>query len=214
MSETVRVFVPQEGLTLTWPQRCARCGSTGKLVESPCRVGRVKSLRPSLLIGLTIRSDVLFLPVPLCKAHATQNELAAEILEHSPVMRLLRVLAYLGAFMAFALVYSSLFNPGGWQRVSNMGWFLLYPTLSVAAIGAIVWARKRFAVWPERFDPDKDVIVVHFSDPTYAREFKYKNHKVTDETLTESPPWYKKSLLWKAVVIIAFLLFMQMLIHR
>ncbi|QJR10587.1 hypothetical protein DSM104443_01651 [Usitatibacter rugosus] len=208
MTEVVRVSVGEDVESFSWPPRCARCGKAKPLKGSTSRVGRVKSMRPNLAGGMTMKSDVLYLTAPMCTAHAGSNELANKILEKSPLMLLLRAIVYIGFlyFVLFAL--RAVVDPKAIRRLFELGVLALLPFIGFFGILLLYWARKNTSVWPVRFDPDMDVVEVRFSDAEYAEDFRKANPDATDTDVTGPPPWYMRSLLWKVVIIVAFLFYM------
>jgi hypothetical protein len=180
-----------------------------KLTTTTSRLGRVKSVRPNLRGGLTMTSEVLHLTFPMCEQHARQTHWANIILDKSPLIQLLQFLAYFGALFALSFVI----RPKSF--VSDFGWFSLYPLFGVLGVAAIVWAKRTTSVWPLRFDPDMEVIELSFRNEEYATRFKALNREATSSRLTEAPPWYKRSLIWKIVMVLALILFLAKLMgHR
>ena len=208
MPELVRVALTENAVELAWPPRCPRCGADKRLTTSTSRVGRVKSLRPNLMGGWTMRSNVMYVSIPMCEKHAGANTLANKVLEKSPAMTGLRLLTYFGATLLAEIVVTLLRGNHAWERLWDLDAFLLFPAIALAGLPAIWWARRNTTVWPRRFDPDMDVLEIQFSDARYARHFKRANPSSTDEIHTAPPPWYMRSLTWKiaaAVVLVAWL---------
>lgn len=208
MATTVRVAINDDLPPLVWPLCCPKCGSTESLVQTTSRLGRVKSIRPNLTGGMTMKSDILHLSFPMCEKHAQETGLANLILANSPVLQLLRLICFMGALFALP------FFLGPVKFIGQFGWFSLFPLLGVIGILAIIWAKRASSLRPTRFDPDMDVFEVQFSDEDYATQFRIKNRKATSSSLTEAPPWYMRSLLWKVVVILLFLGFIAKLMNH
>jgi len=206
MSRTIRIAVPEKGMTLHWPERCPACGTEEDLVEVSNRVGRVKSVRPNLLGGISLKSNLLNVHYLMCRKHAWQNTLANRLWDRGPGMRAVRGVIYLGLLSAISsIVY--IIRTGDTATV-----FLSPPLAGLKLIGLfgtvlLLWARQVCAVRLKGWDADVDVIDVEFSDVIYATDFKRKNKDYTDDTLTASVPWYRKSAVWKAVLIAGLLLF-------
>lgn len=201
MPEIVRVATNEEGVELSWPARCPRCGAAPRrLVPSVSRVGQVKSLRPNLMGGWTMRSNVMYVSVPMCEVHAGSNSLANKILERSPLMAGLRGVAWMGLAMLLSLL-ASIFTRRGVSHLMELDAFLLFPLFGIVGGLTVWWARQNTSVRPARFDPDMDVVEIEFADTRYAHAFKRANRDVTDSLLTAAPPWYMRSLLWKVVLV-------------
>ncbi len=213
MPEIVRVAIVDGAMKVQWPPRCPRCGAEGKLVPSTSRVSQVKSVRPGLG-SVTISSEVMRLSVPMCEQHAAANSVANAILEKSTLMTALRVLSYIGAFFVAEMLLGLALHPkDSWQRLGDLGAFLVFPAFSLGCL-VIWWARSSTAVWPRRFDPDVDVLEIQFADERYARHFKRANRDATDLQATAAPPWYMRGLTWKLVVLAVFVIWMMHLMHR
>ncbi|MFZ6755610.1 hypothetical protein ACO0K9_00190 [Undibacterium sp. Ji50W] len=208
MSQIVRVAIDEDIPQLVWPPCCPKCGATGKLYKTTSRVGRVKSLRPNLLGGMTMKSDVLYLAFPGCEKHAQQTGLANALLEKSPLMHLIRLMMYMAAFFVLPVIM----RPKAF--IADLSWYSLVPVFGVLGIASIVWARKVSSVWPVRFDPDMDVIIIRFLDEDYAVKFRLANRKATSNDLTDAPPWYQRALIWKVLVICLLIAFMSKLAFR
>ena len=73
MTETIRVAMTDDAVRLSWPKRCPACSGTQSLVSASSRVGRVKSLRPNITGGITMRSDVMYLSFPMCRHRRTRR---------------------------------------------------------------------------------------------------------------------------------------------
>lgn len=201
MTDLVRVAITDDSVRLSWPPRCPRCGDERASASSTSRVGRVKSLRPNLMGGFTMRSDVMYVSVPMCERHAASNSTANKLLEKSPLMTGLRGLSYVGALFLVEMLVTLAIGRGAWARLQDLGAFLLFPAFGALGCAAIWWARNNTAVWPKRFDPDMDVLEIQFSDDRYARHFRRANRDATDQLLTAAPPWYMRSLVWKIAAV-------------
>ena len=123
-------------------------------------------------------------------------------------MLLLRAIVYIGFlyFVLFAL--RAVVEPKAIRRLFELGALALLPFIGFFGLLILYWARKNTSVWPVRFDPDMDVVEVRFSDAEYAEDFRKANLDATDVDATAPPPWYMRSLLWKVVIILAFLFYM------
>jgi len=208
MPEIVRVAITDNAVTLSWPPRCPRCGGQHMLVPSINRVGRVKSVRPNLMGGFTMRSDVMYVAVPMCERHAVVNSVANTILQRSPLMAGLRGLSYVGlVLLASTLV--SLVRDRSLGHVQDLGAFLLLPAIGIVGGLAILWARRNSSVWPKRFDPDVDVLEIAFADERYARHVRRANRDATDSLVTAAPPWYMRKLPWQVAAIVLLFLWLM-----
>lgn len=213
MSEVVRVAIVDGAMRIQWPPRCPRCGAEGRLVPSTNRVSQVKSMRPGLG-SVTVTSKVMELSVPMCEKHAGTNSTANFILGRNLSMTALRWMSYLGVFFLAQMLLGLALHPkDSWQRLGDLGAFLVLPAFSLGGL-AIWWARENTSVWPKRFDPDVDVLEIQFADERYARHFKRANRDATDLQATAAPPWYMRGLTWKLVVLGVFVLWMIHLMHR
>lgn len=211
MSEVVRVAIVDGVMRVQWPPRCPRCGAEGDLVPSTNRVSQVKSMRPGLG-SVTVRSKVMEVSVPMCEKHAGTNSTANSILERSVLMSALRWLSYIGAFFLVQMLVGLVLHPDSWQRLLDMGVFLIFPAFSLGCL-AIWWAHRNTSVWPKRFDPDVEVLEIQFADERYARHFKRANRDATDTLATAAPPWYMRSITWKLGVLALFVLWMMHVTH-
>jgi hypothetical protein len=200
MPEVVRIAITDNAVSLTWPPRCPRCGVDSGLTTSTNRVGRVSSIRPNLMGGFTMRSDVMVVSVPMCERHAGANTVANLILQRSPLMAGLRGLAWVGLALLASMLVAAV-RERGFGHIADMGAFLLFPAIGIVGGLAMLWARKNSSVWPKSFDPDVDVLEVQFADERYARHFKRANRDATDSLLTAAPPWYMRKLLWQVAAI-------------
>ena len=206
MTEIVRVAISDDLPKLEWPPCCPVCGGKKTLRWATSRLGRVKSIRPDLGGGLTMKSDVMYLSFPMCEQHAGSTSLANVVLEKSPLMQFLRLLTYMALLFALPL----LMRPS--HFLEQLGWFTLVPVFGILGTLGLLLARRATGVWPVRFDPDMDVIILRFRNEEYASKFRLMNRKSTSNSLTEAPPWYLRSIVWKVVVLaLAFaFLFKQM----
>jgi hypothetical protein len=130
MSEIVRVAFGENIPQLVWPSCCPNCGTGESLVNTTSRLGRVKSIRPNLLGGMTMKSDVLYLSYPICAKHARGTYWANLILDKSPLVQLLQLITYFGALFALAFVL----RPKSF--IADFGWFSLYPLIGL--LGEVV----------------------------------------------------------------------------
>ena len=210
MPEIVRVAITDNSVNIAWPPRCPRCGEEKRLVPSTNRVSRLKSVRPNLGGGLTMRSDVMYMSVPMCERHAGTNRLANLILQRSPLWAGLRALSWLGLAMLVSVLVGLILH-GGFGNIADMGAFLLLPLIGIVGGLAIWWARKNTSVWPKRFDPDMDVLEIQFANERYARHFRRANRDATDSQLTAPPLWYMRSLLWKIVAVVVLIIWLARL---
>lgn len=212
MPEIVRVALVDNATSVVWPPRCPSCGAEGRLVPSTSRVSQVQSMRPGLG-SVTVRSRVMEVSVPMCEKHAGANSMANLILQKSPLMTGLRVLSYLGAFFLLQMFVGLALHPhDAWQRLGDLGAFLMFPAFSLGCL-AIWWARRNTSVWPKRFDPDVEVLEIQFADERYARHFKRANRDATDTLATAAPPWYRRGLTWKLAAIGLLVLWVMHLAH-
>lgn len=214
MSEKVRLAVTDEDNQIVWPEYCPKCGARNSLLNVNARVGQVKSIRPNLDGGWTMKSDVLYFSFPMCEQHAKSTRVANLLLEKSPLMYLLRFFAYLGFMPVLPMFAALVTGTKSLEQLLNPAnppptFFTVMMFYGMVMVAAVIWARLSTAVWPKDFDPDMNVINIHFSDVSYAQDFKRANPNATDEWLTAPPPWYKRSLLWKVVIIIGFLVWMS-----
>lgn len=208
MSEIVRVAIGEDVPKIDWPPCCPKCESKESLVTVNSRLGRIKSMRPNLMGGVTVQSDVLYLSFPVCREHAAAAFWANKILDKSPLVKLLHLIVYCGALFSIAFVL----RPKGF--ISDFGWFSLYPLLGLLGTIAILWAKATATVLPIRFDPDMDVFELKFLNEDYASKFRVFNRKATSGSLTEPLPWYRRSLVWKLVTLGVFVVFMAKLMAR
>ncbi|MGR9013614.1 MAG: hypothetical protein ACU83U_08215 [Gammaproteobacteria bacterium] len=218
MSEKVRLAVTDGDDPIVWPKYCPKCGTRDSLLNVNARVGQVKSMRPNLHGGWTMKSNVLYFSFPMCGQHAKSTRVANLLLEKSPLMYLLRAFAYMGFVPILPLFIALVSGQRTLEQLLNPTnppptFFMVLMLYGIVMVAAVIWARLSTAVWPRDFDPDMNVINIHFSDVSYAQDFKRANPVATDEWLTASPPWYKRSLLWKVVIIIGFLVWMSHLMQ-
>lgn len=211
MAEKVRIAVNTAGISaINWPKRCPRCAATEKLISVDSRVVRMSAHAPQKLGSiLTIRSEIVHLSFLACQQHAYQNEAGVRILEKTPAMSLLRLLAYV-AFAFDVLLLSqiilrhrslaALFH----DTPTSFLFFLLYGLIGVMLI---LWARSVSSVWPMRMDADMDVLEIRFTDESYAGSFRKANAKATSKQLTDAPPFFMRPLFWKIICLIALVAF-------
>ncbi|MES2040028.1 MAG: hypothetical protein V4495_19595 [Pseudomonadota bacterium] len=205
MPQIVRIAIQEDIPPLVWPPCCPKCGATGKLYKTTSRLGRVKSVRPNLLGGMTMKSDILYLTFPGCQKHASETDLANIILDKSPLMRLLHLMIFMAALFTLPLIT----RPKAF--IADFSWYALLPLIGLLGIAGIVSARRVSSVWPMRFDPDMDVISIRFIDEDYAVKFRLANRKATSNDLTDALPWYQRGLIWKLLVIGLFIAFLAKL---
>ncbi|MFA9273833.1 MAG: hypothetical protein ACEQSE_03075 [Candidatus Aquirickettsiella gammari] len=60
-------------------------------------------------------------------------------------------------------------------------------------------------------DPDQDVIEIQFRQAPYATRFRVMNREATSSQHTEETPWFRRSVVWKVIVIVLFIAFMARL---
>lgn len=210
MSELVRVAIGEDFPEIQWPACCPECGTTKSLIRSTSRLGKVKSVRPNLLGGLTMKSQVMYLNYWICPEHAAETRWANRLLDKSPLMHLIRFFFYTSAFFALGL----LLGPRKLQTFPELGFMLVLPFIGIVGVVSLIWARMATSVWPVRFDPDQDVIEIRFRQAPYATRFRVMNREATSLQNTEALPWYQRGLIWKIVVIAMFLTFMSQMMRR
>lgn len=217
MAENVRIALNAGIDAISWPKRCPRCGRKDKLISVDSRVVRLSAHAPTKFGSmLTIRSETVHLSFLACDQHAHQNEIGVRILEKTPLMSLLRLLAYVAftfdALLLFQVVYrheslSTLFH----DTPTFFRFGLLYGLVGVALI---VWARRVSSVRPIRMDADMDVIDIRFSDEKFAGEFRKANPRATSRQLTDRPPFFMRPLFWKIACVVALLAFVGHMVSR
>ncbi|MDB6009962.1 MAG: hypothetical protein JWL65_2212 [Gammaproteobacteria bacterium] len=207
MSELVRVAIGPGTTALVWPKCCPTCGTKATLVETQRRLGRVKSIRPNLLGGLTMKSDVLHLSFPACSKHSREIRRAGLVLDNGPIGRFLRPLIYLGALTALGLLFHL-------ARVRDLGIILLFPVAGICGLAAIIWAHLVSSVWPKRFDPDMDVVEIQFQHAAYVGAFRRLNAAATKDELTRAPPWYLRASIWKVALLVILFVLIGRLVGR
>ena len=214
MAENIRVAVNAGIKAINWPKRCPRCGRKEKLISVDSRVVRLSAAAPKRFGAiLAIRSETVHLSFLACDQHAYQNEIGVRILEKTPLMSLLRLLAYVALFFDALLSFQVVSRH---QSLSTLihdtpAFFQFGLLYGLIGIGLIIWARRVSSVWPIRMDADMDVITIRFSDENYAGEFRKANPQATSRQLTDSPPFFMRPLLWKMVCLVGLLAFIA---HR
>lgn len=197
MPQTVRVAIGENFPPLKWPACCPECGTTTMLEKSTSRLGRVKSVRPNLGGGLIVKSEVMYLSYLICPDHVAETRWANRLLEKSPVMYLLRFICYVGVVFALAL----LLGPRRLSSFPELGALLALPVLGIIGVSSLIWAHMATTLWPIRFDPDQDVIIIRFRQAPYATKFRVMNLEATSSANTEALPWFKRKLLWQLVLM-------------
>ena len=180
---------------------------SGKLQEVRCRVARTSVALPTSFGNyIPFKSEILRLSFRACKQHALPNEIGIRILEKTPLMYLLRWLAYY-AFICIVLMFVHIGN----QHESLLKFFFGTPLIfryfmlfGLLGVILVVWARKVSRVWPIRIDADADVVEIRFSDEIYAKDFRIANPLVTLKLLTDSPPFFCVPPLGKSIVLSLF----------
>ena len=217
MSTPVRIAVFEDLPPMRWPNACTTCGGKTALEGVPVRVGRVKSVRPNLLGGWTMKSDVIHLTVPVCRQHRTVNRLAHVLLEKSPLMLMLRGMAYLLG-MSGALLLVSILVRMNFQDLlktyHDSPAFVLMSMGGLAASLLLFWLKRQVGVRVMRLDPDLDVIHLNFRDARYAKTFKRGNPEATDQVMTALLPWYRRKITGQLLILAAFMAFMAYLVNR
>lgn len=217
MPTPVRIAVFEDLPPMRWPNACSTCCDKTALEGVTVRVGRVKSVRPNLLGGWSMKSDVIYLTVPVCKAHRTVNKLAHVLLEKGPLMLLIRGLSYLLGLIGALLLVTSLVRldfQGLLNTFHSSPPFFLMSMGGLAASLLFFWLKRQVGVRVVRLDPDLDVIHLLFRDARYAKAFQRANPEATDAIMTAPPPWYRRTLTHKLLVIAVFMAFMAYLINR
>ena len=219
MSSTIRMAVPDESFELKWPARCPGCKRNEGLIGSGTRVGKVRSVRPNVAGGFTVKSDVMRLDIPMCPQHARANSLAARLLEKSLLMQVIRAIVFLGLLMFILLSVSSTVGLISGNKTMaagfrNLGGMLVLPCLGLIGTLVLIWARGAASARPVRWDPDVEVIELQFADARYAQTFSRLNESLTDATLTAAPPWYRRAALWKLLMVVGLIIFMIVLVKR
>jgi hypothetical protein len=210
ISELVRVAIGTDIPELTWPACCPECGNKTSLVKSTSRLGQVKSVRPNLRGGLTMRSEILYLTYQICAQHASATKFANSLLEKSPLMYLLRFIVYVGIIFAIGL----LLGPRPWNTFPALGMLLILPAVGILGTAGIVWARRTTSLWPIRFDPDQDVIEIRFSQEKYAAKFRALNREATNSDNSAPLPWYQRGIVLKIVAILLVIAFFAKVVNR
>nr|WP_315487088.1 hypothetical protein [uncultured Undibacterium sp.] len=197
MPQTVRVAIGEDFPPLKWPACCPECGTTKMLEKMTTRIGRVKSMRPNLGSSLSVKNEVMYLTYFICPDHAAETRWANRLLEKSPVMYLLRFISYFGAIFALAL----LLGPRRLSSFLELGALLALPVLGIIGVSSLIWAQMATTLWPIRFDPDQDVIIIRFRQAPYATKFRVMNLDATSSANTEELPWFKRKLVWQLVLV-------------
>ncbi len=217
MTTPVRIAIFEDLPPMRWPNACATCCGKESLSGATVRVGRIKSARPNLLGGWTIKSDVLYLTVPVCARHRTVNQLAHVLLEKSPLMLLIRGLSYLLGLGGALLLLTSLIRLDGvglMQTYQNSPPFFWMFMGGLAASLLFFWLKRQVGVRVVRLDPDLDVLDLRFRDARFAKAFKKANPEATDSVMTAGPPWYRRKLTHQLLVLAVFFAFMAYLFNR
>lgn len=199
MPQIVRVALGDNLPPLKWPACCPECGTTKMLEKMTTRLGRVKSVRPDLGGSLTVKNEVMYLTYFICPDHAAETRWANRLLEKSPVMYLLRFIFYFGAIFALALLLA----PRRLSSFPDLGALLVLPVLGVVGVTSLIWAHMATSLWPMRFDPDQDVMIIRFRQAPYATKFRVMNLEATSSANTEELPWFKRKLLWQLLAAAA-----------
>lgn len=207
MSQLVRVAIGADFPEIQWPACCPECGTTKSLIRNISRLGRVKSIRPNLAGGLTMKSEIMYLNYWICPAHAAETRWANLLLDKSPLMYLIRFIFYVGALFALAL----LLGPRRLSTFPELGPLLALPLIGIFGVTSLIWARIATSLRPIRFDPDQDVIEIQFRQAPYATRFRVMNREATSSQNTEETPWFRRSIVWKVIVIVLFIAFMARL---
>lgn len=217
MSTPVRIAIFEDLPPMRWPKACASCCSKEDVAGAKVRVGRIKSARPNLLGGWTIKSDVLYLTVPVCARHRMVNQLAHVLLEKSPLMLLIRGFSYMLGLGGALILLASLIRMDGAGLVKTYQdsppFFWMFMGGLVASV-LFFWLKRQVGVRVVRLDPDLDVLDLRFRDPRFAKAFKKANPEATDSVMTAGPPWYRRKLTHQLLVLAVFFAFMAYLFNR
>ena len=208
MPENVSINLNMPG-TLSWPERCPRCGATGDLVWRNVKVVR-NNQSPgnarSLVVYWYVQESV-GISVPMCRAHADTNQVGGALLGRDVKSIVLRASIYVSLLCLAGWVGGALMSPLGRGAFSGMqiGWWLwcLWGPLGAALL---VWARKVAAVRPIRLDPHHDIATLRFQDAAYARDFKRMNARSTARSAVAVTPIWRRMTPMKALVLIFVLL--------
>lgn len=195
MPQIVKVALGDNQPPLKWPACCPECGTTKMLEKMTTRLGRVKSVPPTLAGGLSVKNGVMYLTYFICPDHAAETRWANRLLEKSPVMYLLRLIFYVGAIFALALLFGS--RP--LSSFPDLGALLVLPALGIAGVTSLIWAHMATSLWPMRFDSDQGEIIIRFRQAPYATKFRVMNLEATSSANTEELPWFKRKLVWQLV---------------
>lgn len=217
MSTPVRIALADDLPPMRWPNACSSCCSKTAVTGAKVRVGRIKSARPNLLGGWTVKSDVLYLTVPVCARHRTANQLAHVLLEKSPLMLLIRGFSYLFGLMGALSLLVSLVRLDWAGLVKGYHDSPPFFWLSMGGLVAsvlIFWLKRQVGVRVVRLDPDQDVLDLRFRDARFAKAFRKANPEATDTALTAALPWYRRKLTHQLLVLAAFFAFMAYLFNR
>jgi len=206
MPENVSINLNTPG-TLSWPERCPRCGATGDLVWRTVKVVRNNQSPGNRRAGLFLyMQESVGISVPTCRAHADTNQVGGALLGRDIKSIVLRASIYFSLLCLAGSLRSALSPLGGGAFVGmDIGWWLLclWGPLGVALL---LWARQVAAVRPIRLDPHHDIAILRFQDSAYARDFRRMNARATARSAVAVTPVWRRMTPMKALLLIFALL--------
>lgn len=168
MSKTIKLATDHP---ISWPARCAMCGTKNDLVWASATSGRVTSVAPTLSGAVRVKSELLDLSYPVCQQHAKGLALANTVTRNTLGFKLLRGVTYfLGPLAILPLVMLPLrwFVPSATPRAGTP--VALFAIMAIFVVALIVIVRS-FRALPLRIEKQtEDTMSIKFRQDRYANE--------------------------------------------
>jgi hypothetical protein len=162
---------------INWPPCCAKCTSKDNLTWASATSGRVTSVAPTLGGAVRIKSELLELSYPVCKAHAKGLMLANFITRNTSGFKMLRgFFYYMGAMSIILLVtlLARLVMPSPTANNIPPAMLAVFAFCALAFIAIVGSFRKL----PLRIaKQSKDDTTISFANVLYANEFVKLNRQ-------------------------------------
>jgi hypothetical protein len=166
---------------VSWPNRCARCGTKAGLTAAGASIGRVTSVRPTLGGEVAFTGELTSLSYPVCQEHAKGLGWASAVTRKTAGLAALRVLVVFVGVLGLALVPTVIRRTIEPPTSDNAGMPLELGAIFVLAALATIALVFAYLKLPLRLvKRTADAVTVKFKNDAYAQEFARLNKDIVE----------------------------------
>lgn len=174
MGTTVTISSTED---ISWPASCSKCRTSENLTWASATSGRVTSVAPTLTGAISIKSELLDLSFPVCKAHTNGLGLANFFTRNTSGIKMLRGFFYLLGPISLLVVGTFLVRLIT-QHQSNTE--LSLGMMAIFVFCAIVFSLilNSYRTLPVRISKQtEDFVSIKFQNDLFAKEFVRLNRQ-------------------------------------